>query len=212
MTEQRLPQPFDQQFRARIVQALRGAYREADEVYAPDRGRGDHLHSLAVYHVATFNLRRDLDGVPGVSLDDRGRGPELRVGPYALRWNKVGRGEDADGIGGAFPRGSAAASVMAEKNQLRLFTDADLELAGFVPNWIIAHVGNAIDGLLAVYLASPISTVSGRVTGWRDAVAIWSAAEPEAAFPSAPLPGLPDAVDIGWLPVELLDDEAIQSS
>ncbi len=202
------PEEFRGPVRAGIIRAIRGAYDEADEVYAPERGRGDHLHGLAVYHVATFNLRAEFEEFPGVAYVSRGQGPELRIGPHRLRWNKVGRGGDGDSIRGAFPRGSRAASLMAEENQLRLFDDSAFERNGFPTNWIIAHLGNPLDHLVAIYFASPIETNGRSVTGWRDIIPIWSAADPEVEFPSAPMPGLPEAVELGDMDIELRDEDA----
>lgn len=207
MVDAPCPAEFRGPVRAGIIDAIREAYDEADEVYAPERGRGDHLHGLAVYHVASFNLRVRFEDVPGVRYVSRGEGPELEVGPYRLRWNKVGRGRDRQAISGAFPRGSRAAALMAEQNQLRLFDDTAFEHDGFATNWIVAHLGNPIDHLVAIYLASPIETNGKHATGWRDIVPIWTAADPNIEFPSAPMLGLPEAVELGDLDLELRDDE-----
>jgi hypothetical protein len=208
MSQSRCPEEFQGPVRAGIIDSIRGAYDEADEIYAPDRGRGDHLHGLAVYHVASFNLRNRFHGVPGVQFVSRGEGPELRIGPYRVRWNKVGRGGDGQAIRGAFPRGSRAAAFMAQENQLRMFDEASFQPGGFALNWVIAHMGNPIDGVVGIYLASPIETDGRSVTGWRDIVPIWSAADPEVEFPDLPTPGLPEPVDLGELDVELRDDGA----
>lgn len=207
MDHPRCPEEFRGPVRAGIIDAIRSAYDEADEVYSPDRGRGDHLHGLAVYHVASFNLRARFEDFPGARFVSRGEGPELWIGPYHLRWNKVGRGADGQSIRGSFPRSSRAAALMAEQNQLRLFDETAFEPDGFATNWIIAHLGNPIDHLVAVYLASPIETNGKSVTGWRDIVPIWSAADPDVEFPTAPTPGLPEPVDLGDLDLELRDDE-----
>jgi len=207
MSHVRCPEEFRGPVRAGIIDAIRSAYDEADEVYAPDRGRGDHLHGLAVYHVASFNLRARFEDFAGARFVSRGEGPELWVGPYRLRWNKVGRGADGQSIRGSFPRSSRAAAFMAQENQLRLFDQATFEPEGFAQNWVIAHMGNPIDHLVAIYLASPIETNGRSVTGWRDIVPIWSAADPDVEFPTAPTPGLPEPVDLGDLDIELRDDE-----
>jgi len=125
-----------------------------------------------------------------------------------LRWNKVGRGADGPSIRGSFPRGSRAAAFMARENQLRLFDETTFEASGFPRNWVIAHMGNPIDHVVAIYLASPIETDGRSVTGWRDIVPIWSATDPDVEFPSAPTPGLPEPVDLGDFDLELRDDEA----
>lgn len=132
----------------------------------------------------------------------------MAIGPYRLRWNKVGRGADGESIRGSFPRGSRVAAFMAEQNQMRLFDDASFDHDGFPTNWIIAHLGNPLDHLVAIYLASPIETNGRSVTGWRDIVPIWSADDPEVEFPAAPRPGLPEPVEIGELDLELRDEDA----
>jgi hypothetical protein len=202
------PDEFRGPVRAGIIRAIQRAYDEADETYAPDRGRGDHLHGLTVYHVASFNLRREFEDFPGVTFRSRGKGPEMSVGPYTLRWNKVGRGGDGESIRGSFPRGSRAAAFMAEQNQMRMFDDASFDQDGFPTNWIIAHLGNPLDHLVAIYFASPIETNGRTVTGWRDIVPIWSVTDPEVEFPAAPQPGLPEPVEIGDLDLELRDEDA----
>ena len=202
------PEEFQGPVRAGIIRAIQTAYDEADETYAPDRGRGDHLHGLTVYHVASFNLRREFEGLPGVTFQSHGKGPEMGIGPYRLRWNKVGRGGDGESIRGSFPRGSRVAAFMAEQNQMRLFDDESFDNDGFPINWIIAHLGNPLDHLVAIYLASPIETNGKSVTGWRDIVPIWSAADPEVEFPAAPRPGLPEPIEIGELDLELRDEDA----
>jgi hypothetical protein len=56
-------------------------------------------------------------------------------------------------------------------------------------------------------LAAPIEVEGERVTGWRTATAIWSAADPLAEFPAAPPLGLPQPSDLPDLEIELLDEE-----
>ncbi|HEX7949784.1 MAG TPA: hypothetical protein VF494_05500 [Candidatus Limnocylindrales bacterium] len=207
MTSPHCPAEFNGPVRAGIIAAIRTAYDEADEIYAPERGRGDHLHGLAVYHVASFELRNRFEDQAGARFVSHGHGPELHVGPYRLRWNKVARGT-GQSIRGSFPRGSRAAALMAAENhQLVLFDEAALEPGGFPVNWIIAHMGNPTDHLVAIYLAAPIDTDGQSVTGWRDVVPIWSVIDPESEFPSAPEPGLPEPVALGDLDVALRNDE-----
>lgn len=202
------PEEFTGPVRAGIIDAIRGAYAEADEVYAPDRGRGDHLHALAVYHVACFRLRLNLEGMPGVFMVSRGQGPELRIGSRNVRWNKVGRGDGGDTINNSFPRSSKVAAIMAAENQqTKLFSDDMFEQSGSPTNWIIAHLGNARDGLMAIYLVAPMETDGVRVTGWREIIPIWSAVEPDTEFPTAPTPGLPESIELDDLPIELIETE-----
>lgn len=192
----------------RITVALQAAYTEADNVYAPDRGLGDRVHDIAVYDVLCMLLERDLLGLPGVSFESRGQGPQLRVGDLRVRWNKVGRGEAGQTIDTSFPRGSRAAVFMALENQQMTLWSEPSEDDAHPSNWIICHLGNPRDGLRAIYLAAPIQADGERVTAWRSSVAIWSADDPGAEFPAAPPIGLPEAALLPDLEISLLDDSA----
>lgn len=189
-----------------LVAAIRRGYDEANAIYDPGRGLGDTLYGQAVYSVASHHIARTFDGWPGAAVVSRGRGPELHIGGNRVRWNKVGRGTDGGGIRGRYPRGSRAAAAMANENQLRLFSEDALEPDGVATNWILAHLGNPIEGLVAIYLASPIETDGDSVTGWRDIIPIWSAADPMSDAPEAPVPGLPEPVELGALEVLLVDE------
>jgi hypothetical protein len=207
MTASVLPLAFNPAVRAGIVSALHQAYDEAAAIYAPDRGLGDRLHGWTVYEVLTHLFERDLAQIPGVYFARRRQGPEIDVGALRVRWNKVGRGEAGEDIQSSFPRGSRAAAFMAIANQqMRLWadpTDDSVEPT----NWIICHLGNPRDGLRAVYLAAPIEVEGERVTGWRTATAIWSAADPLTEFPDAPPLGLPQPTDLPDLEIALLDED-----
>lgn len=207
MTESDVPAPFSAAVRAGIVSALQHAYDEAAAIYAPDRGLGDRLHGWAVYEVVTHLFERDLARVPGVFFSWRRQGPEIQVGSLRVRWNKVGRGEAGQDIQSSFPRGSRAAAIMAiENQQMRLWADPTNDSVE-PTNWIICHLGNPRDGLRAVYLAAPIEVEGERVTGWRTATAIWSAADPLAEFPVAPPLGLPQPIALPELEIELLEED-----
>jgi hypothetical protein len=206
MTGQDCPPEFTGEVRATIVACLRSAYTEADAVYAPERGLGDRVHGIAVYDVVSMLFERDLSSVAGVNFVSRGQGPELRIGDLRVRWNKVGRGDGEYSIGTSFPRGSRAAALMVlENQQLALWPNASNDTDRAL-NWIVCHLGNPRDGLRAVYLAAPIEADGDRVTGWRTAIAIWNADYPDAEFPSAPTPGLPEAAPLPELEIALIEE------
>lgn len=208
MSGQDCPPEFTGEVRARIVASLRSAYSEADALYAPERGLGDRVHAIAVYDVVSMLFERDLISLLGVEFVSRGQGPELRIGDLRVRWNKVGRGDGEYSIGTSFPRGSRAAALMAlENQQLALWPDASNGTDRAL-NWIVCHLGNPRDGLRAVYLAAPIEADGDRVTGWRTAVPIWNADDADAEFPSAPIPGLPEAAPLPELEIALIDEAA----
>jgi hypothetical protein len=203
------PPEFTRDIRATIISALQTAYAEADALYAPERGVGDRVHAIAVYDVVCMLFERDLAAQPNVTFVSHGRGPELRIGDLRVRWNKVGRGTEGNGIQSSFPRGSRAAVFMAiENKQMTIWSDDGSSENAQLTNWIAAHLGNPRDGLRAVYLAAPIEVDGERVTGWHTVVPIWSADDPTAEFPVAPTVGLPEPAPLPELEIGLIDDEA----
>lgn len=99
---------------------------------------------------------------------------------------------------------------MALENQTMPLWSDDVDL-GRPLNWFICHVGNPIDGLLAVYLASPINAEGERITGWHTTIAIWSAADPGSEFPALPPPGPPEPTPLPEWDISLIDEEQAEN-
>lgn len=207
VTTPKIPSEFTTDIRHRIIDAVRVAYAEADERYAPDRGVGDRSYGMITYDVLTFRLRQDVASDPSVAFDWRADGPCLRIGARRIRWNKVGRGRADETIATSFPRPSAAAAQMVVDNRQMTLWDDDQDRGIGVPSsWIICHMGNPRDGLRAIYLAAPIHADGERITGWRATIPIWSADDPLAEFPTAPEIGLPEVPPLPELEITLIDE------
>lgn len=97
--------------------------------------------------------------------------------------------------------------MMAIENQ-QMTLWGDEHDGGDPRNWIICHLGNPRDGLRAIYLAAPIESDGERVTGWRIAIPIWNAEDPQAEFPTAPPLGLPKPAPLPELDVALINEVA----
>lgn len=204
------PPEFTPELRSAVVDTLRAAYDIANGNYDPEQGVRDRVHGITVFDVVTFRFERDLHGFSRVSFESHGAGPELRVGALRVRWNKVGRQANGQSIERSFPRPSRASAEMAIGNQqLPLWAD-ELDL-GRPLNWYICHVGNPIDGLVAIYLAAPANADGERITAWQTAVPIWSAGEPDTEFPVLPPPGLPEPPALPAWDIALLDEDQAES-
>jgi hypothetical protein len=195
------PPEFTSEIRRRIIEAIRTAYAEADERYAPDRGVGDRAYGIIVYDVLTFRLMHDVASLPPVAFRWTAEGPSLSI--------KVGRGRAGESMRAAFPRPSRSSAEMAiENQQLSLWSVANGTAPVELANWIICHMGNPRDGLRAVYLAAPIESDGERITGWREIIPIWSADQLDSEFPSeAPAMGLPEPDALPDFDLSLVDEE-----
>ena len=203
------PPEFTPELRAALIDGLRAAYDKANDTYAPEEGVRDRVHGITVFDVATFRFERDLQRFAAVSFESHGSGPELRVGGLRVRWNKVGQ-TNGQAIDQSFPRPSRASAEMALGNQqLPLWAD-EIDLRRPV-NWFVCHVGNPIDGLLAVYLAAPLNADGERITAWQTVVPIWSAHEPDTEFPVLPPPGPPEPPPLPAWDISLVDEEQAES-
>lgn len=176
------------------------AYDLARDHYDPDIGVDGQIFAFAVYKIAShlFQERVDVD-LPGAAVVWNGRGRELVCGGRHIRWNKVGSSE-RDRIDESFPSRSRSAALMADANMEQL----TLGLRDGEPaNWILAHVGNPVDGLRALYLAAPIEVRGGQVAGWARWLAIYDAARPDETLP----PAMPAPGRLEPMPAELPDFE-----
>ena len=207
MTSSRCPAEFSVDIRNRIIDAVRQAYAEADERYAPDRGVGDRSYGMIAYEVLTYRLRQDVASDPSVAFEWHADGPCLRIGTLRVRWNKVGRGRAGETITTSFPRASgAAAQMVLDNRQMTLWGDESGLALGSPSSWIICHMGNPRDGLRAIYLAAPIHADGEQITGWRVTIPIWNADDPLAEFPTAPEIGLPEVTPLPELEITLIDE------
>ena len=197
------PTEFDREFVAAVRGVIKHAYELARDHYDPDIGVDGQIFAFAVYKIAARLFEREFADTDGAEVIWNGRGREITRGGMRLRWNKVGTSE-RDEIDRSFPSRSRSARIMAEQNLEQLnfgFSDGDPD------NWIIAHTGNPIDGLRTLYLAAPLETSNGRVTGWLRWIAIYDAANPDDASPALPMPGAlePTPVELPEFDIALVD-------
>lgn len=187
----RLPDDFDRLFRDGIRQDCRNAYQlAADRIWSPSDGWGPMMFGIAVY----FNLDRRFQARFAAESRFRyvlgRRRPELQTADLRVSWNKTGAAAGAPGI---IERPSGVLIELASENllaQTTLFGSPD------PVSWVIAHAGNAEDGLASIHLAAPQYARNGRVIGWQQSVAIFDARRPDIDFPDLAEPGLPEPTPV----------------
>jgi hypothetical protein len=199
------PREFDERFIGTVRRVMRRAYLLARDHYDPDNGVDGQIFAFAVYKIAARHFDNEIAEVPGAAVVWNSRGREIRIGEKHLRWNKVGHSE-RDNIETSFPSRSRSAAIAADFNveQLALgLVDSD------PTHWIIAHTGNAIEGLRTLYLAAPIESRNGQVTGWLRWIAIYDGQQPDEPYPALPEPGPiePQPADLGDFDLRLRESE-----
>lgn len=171
-----------------IVAALKRAYATACELHDPDRGSDETTFGFNLYKFAVHELRKEAR-LKTTVLRVISAGPVFRlaVGEFELACHRVGRSARQD-IRSSLPNNDGAACTMVEE-QLCLpgMEDSyDLPKARKV---VIAHLGNAEDGLGAIYLCIAGHTDGERITSWAYTRPIWHVDdEGVSEAPAAPPP------------------------
>jgi hypothetical protein len=176
---------------APLVRCLRRAYETACEHHVPQRGSNEVTFGINLYFHAVHELCQQADQSPGlVTIPTRQPIFRMRMGEFELACHRVGLSE-RESIWTSFPKNEGAACLMVEEQ---------LWLPGLAPTFdltrarklILAHLGNADEGMRAVYLCIPGRTDSGRITSWVFARAIYRADEKTVLAPAPSL--LPEVV------------------
>ena len=194
-------EPFERTFTdettALVVRCLRRAYETACEHHVPERGSNEVTFGINLYFHAVHELCREASVSPD-RLDIPSRQPifRMQMGEFELACHRVGQSE-RESIWTSFPKNEGAACQMVEE-QLWLpgFDFAPRFDLGRARKLVLAHLGNADEGMRAVYLCIPGRSESGRITGWVFARPIFRADEQAATRPAGKPALLPEvAVD-----------------
>jgi hypothetical protein len=170
----------------RLVRCLRRAYGTACEHHVPESGSNEVTFGINLYFHAVHEICEEARREPDL-LDVTSRQPifRFRSGPFELACHRVGLSE-RESIWTSFPKNEGAACLMVEE-QLWL---PGIDLAprfdlGSARKLILAHLGNADEGMRAVYLCIPGRTEGGRITGWVFARPLFRADEAARERPAA---------------------------
>lgn len=178
-----------------LVRSLRRAYETACEHHEPERGGNEATFGYGLYHYAVHELCHEAERAPEkVAIEVTSKQPlfRLQIGPYEVACHRVGLSE-RESIWTAFPKNEGAALSMVEE-QFRM------PLFGFgggvesARKLILAHLGNADEGMRAVYLCIPGKTDGGRITGWLFARPIFRADDKTLAVQPTKQVLLPEVV------------------
>lgn len=209
-----LPVEFTSDVQVGMVDALAQCYAWTQSNCDPAAGRGSLWVALTVAAMIGSRLRSTLPAEATVIVGSLSA--EVRIGRQRVRAHKVGR-STTDEVGSSFPGRSPVGVGMATRNRLQ----GILELPGIdqpvtkrllweppsPTDWILAHMGNGVDGLQAVYLCVPWESDGKTITGWRGWSTLHRADGLDAAAtqPGLPIPP-PPAVGISLPPIDLIQE------
>src|ERR1700690_277069 len=173
-----------------FVLALDRAYETACEHFVPSLGSNETTFGFNLYHHAAHELAaaaKSLEGVKVVSRNPRFR---MMSGSYEMACHRVGQSAKED-ISVSFPNNEGAACTMVESPLWlpAISRGRSLELARKV---VIAHLGNAEDGLAAVYLCIPGATEKDRISEWAYSRLLWKSGDSARTLDSPPIDFPPD--------------------
>jgi|SRR5882724_5120807 len=200
VTTARLKRTFNDERSGNIVAALERAYAVNVRRYQPSLGDDGMNFGLNVYKAKVHFLVLLSEHFPWLRVVQRTPFFRIQVDDYYLSTYCAGHADGIDPME-AFPSNRNRAGKLAEVNlqQMTLWSPEEWEHAIRVHRddsacreLILNDVGNAMDGLLKVFIGVPIeATEDGKVNGWSTVLELWSRGLGSLDLPS--LPFGPDA-------------------
>lgn len=182
---------FPPSIRDAVTNEYRKLYRYVASIYEPQQGWDPQAFGFMIYKATVQRLARLAGEIPGLTLVTQAPTFRLQAGRFLVASYRVGSAA-SEGIQDSFPRNENGAVKHADLNQLSLELSADDAAASAV---ILAHQGNPLTGLEALYLAVPGATDGVVITSWLHTELVWRRSE-EDELPTQPPVGGPAPVPI----------------
>lgn len=197
-----LRQQFTVEISDPLVELFQRAYRSNAEVYDPYLGHDEMVYGLMVHKSAKFFLTELAQNEPWVEVLQRNPRFIFRISDYLMSAYRVGDSLD-DELSSLFPKNRTGAWMLADSNQQQMrfqfMNDGSITADdSSCRSLILAHVGNATEGLYKLFLGVPSKFDDrNRITGWSTVVELWSRDEVSslpAVLPSGAQPPQPPVV------------------
>lgn len=178
-TAELLSQAFTPEINEQLVDGLLQAYLASADSYAPENGHDGMVYGLMLYKSATHFLNELFYEEEQVEIVSRNPRFLMRIGKFLVAVYKVGDSLDTDPAT-AFPNNRVGAYKLAKANlgqmSFAFMEDGEeIEDDSNCTNLILAHVGNAEEGLTKVFLGVPTKfNERQQITGWGTVHSIWN--------------------------------------
>lgn len=187
-----LKQQFTPEISEILATLFRRAYQSNSELYDPLIGHDEMVFGLMVHKSAKFFLTELAQREPWMEVLQQNPRFVFRISDYLMSAYRVGDSL-SDDLLTLFPRNRTGAWMLADSNQRQMVfqfvTDGSIETDDTsCRNLILAHIGNATEGLYKLFLGVPSKFDDrNRITEWSTVVEIWS--KDEASSTATELPG-----------------------
>jgi hypothetical protein len=186
---------------ASLKKATHEAYSRAMSRHSLDDGDDAQSFGFINYKYIAKRMVGLCDGPQGFELRKAHPNIRIGVGPFTVAAYCCGSTGDQD-ISESFPLNENGAPQLVDLNQDLTQFCAELEDEPLVPRAVVlAHLGNYVTGLEALYLAVPAAKSRKRIAGWCHTELLWkrNAGEEGGDTP----PDLPRPVVIPPAPLSL---------
>lgn len=161
--------------KAMIVRAVKKAYEIVGQSHDEALGFNANTFGICVYHVGRFQLEAVCKQSEGKlsNVEELKSLFRFQSGAYTLGFYKVGQSDE--NIWESFPTSDNGAMSLSDEGYPILvgLEDSMLDRVNDLRYVVVAHMGNPISGLCAIYLCVPIRTKNGKIQRWGYAEAIY---------------------------------------
>ena len=192
---------FSREIKTHLIEALHRAYETAIDAYDESTGSNANTFGMGLYWFCVHELSLlAQDETNDIELIRERPDFRLKIGSIIVACHNVGSAHEQD-ISVSFPNNNRAAG------QLALSNAEQLSLPGFESNHfykentsnelkvVLAHIGNPLDGMGAVYLCVPVYEKKGRIKLWGYTDLLWKTDDGEN-FATSTNKNLPEEMPI----------------
>lgn len=177
-TAEILSKTFTPQLNEKLIESLIHAYSASADSFMPENGHDGMVYGLMTYKSVVHFLVELSYTESEIEIILRNPRFLMKIGKFLVATYKVGDSLDTDPAT-AFPNNRVGAYKLAKANMDQMSFDfmedgAEIEDDSNCTNLILAHAGNAEEGLTQVFLGVPTKFNSqGQITGWGTVYSIW---------------------------------------
>lgn len=166
---------FTQDIRNDLVECIQNAYAASAAAHDPSVGHDAASFGFLNYKSRVHYLRQLKDDKRGIAVARLHPFFSLQVGEFKVSAYNAGDSTETE-LAKCFPRNRRRARKVAGLNAQQLTLDLNLpdeEDDSNCRHLILCDLGDAINGLRAVFIGVPVETDNGKISRWSSHYPIW---------------------------------------